>query len=67
MSIGIKASQAFSPNKIADLALWLEATDLGTIIESGGAVSQWNDKSSNGLNVTQGTGSAQPMTGVNTR
>jgi len=31
-------------------ALWFDATDASTIIESGGDVSQWNDKSGNGDN-----------------
>jgi len=65
MSAGIIASQAFVPNKIDSLVLWLDATDLGTIIESGGAVSEWRDKSGNGNHATQFTGSAQPLTGVN--
>jgi len=30
--------------------LWFDAADASTIIESGGAVSQWNDKSGNGDN-----------------
>jgi len=66
MSIGIIASQAFSPNKLSGLRLWLDASDLGTIIESGGDVSQWNDKSSDNNDVTQATGSKQPKTGVDT-
>lgn len=63
MSIGIIASQAFSPNKISGLKLWLDASDLGTIIDSGGFVSQWNDKSANGNNARQATGALQPITG----
>jgi len=43
-----------------DTALWLDAADASTINESGGAVSQWNDKSGNGRNVTQATSSRQP-------
>ena len=66
MSIGVVASQAFSPNKLSDLILWLDASDLATIIESGGNVSQWNDKSSNANNVVQTFGSKQPVTGVDT-
>lgn len=46
------------------LQLWLDAADTSTIISSGGSVSQWNDKSGKGNNVTQGTGSAQPTTGA---
>jgi len=46
--------------------LWLDASDTSTITESGGAVSQWNDKSGNAHNVTQATGAAQPTTNLNT-
>ena len=41
-------------------ALWLDAADASTITESGGAVSQWNDKSGNGRNATQATSSSRP-------
>lgn len=47
-------------------ALWLDASDLSTITQSGGAVSQWSDKSGNGRHATQTTGSAQPATGIAT-
>jgi hypothetical protein len=43
--------------------VWLDAADTSTITESSGSVSQWNDKSGNGYNVTQGTGLNQPTTG----
>jgi hypothetical protein len=52
---------------LPNLALWLDAADTATITESGGAVSQWDDKSGNGYNVTQGTGAAQPTTGSTTQ
>jgi hypothetical protein len=41
--------------------LWLDAADASTITESGGAVSQWNDKSGNGRNVTQAISARQPV------
>ena len=47
-------------------ALWLDAADLSTITESGGAVSQWDDKSGNGYHAVQATGSEQPVTGTRT-
>lgn len=50
----------------SSLKLWLDASDLSTITESGGAVSQWSDKSGNGNHATQGTGAAQPLTNANT-
>jgi len=64
--IGVTASQAFVPNKIADLILWLEASDISTIINSGGFVSGWKDKSKNGNNAAQTTGANQPTTGIET-
>ncbi len=54
---------AFTPNRLVGLSLFLDASDTDTIIESGGAVSQWNDKSSNINNAIQGAGANQPMTG----
>jgi hypothetical protein len=48
--------------------LWLDASDTSptNIINSSGKVSLWADKSGNGNNATQGTGSSQPTTGVAT-
>jgi hypothetical protein len=43
-----------------DTALWLDAADPSTITESGGAVSQWNDKSGNNYHVSQSTAADQP-------
>jgi hypothetical protein len=48
-------------------ALWLDAADTATITESGGSVSQWDDKSGNSRNFTQGTAGAQPTTGTRTQ
>jgi len=42
-------------------ALWLDAADASTITESGGAVSQWNDKSGNNRNVMQATAADRPV------
>ena len=41
-------------------ALWLDAADASTITESGGAVSQWDDKSGNSYHVSQATAANQP-------
>lgn len=56
----------FQPGSISGLALWLDASDLTTITESSGAVSQWNDKSGNARHVSQGTAAQQPTTGSST-
>jgi len=49
-------------------ALWLDAAEASTIHEdtTPGFVSQWDDKSGNGNDVTQVTGSLQPATGTRT-
>lgn len=41
-------------------ALWLDAADSSTITLNGSNVSQWNDKSGNGRNVSQATAASQP-------
>lgn len=56
----------FSPVQIPNCALWLDAADTSTITQVAGAVSQWNDKSGNGNNVTQPTGANKPVTGTTT-
>lgn len=53
-------SAAFSPSDISGLQLWLDADDSDTITLNGSTVSQWNDKSGNDYNVSQGTASNQP-------
>jgi hypothetical protein len=58
----ILGKQTFSPLDLSP-ALWLDASDTATITASSGSVSQWDDKSGNGRNVTQGTAAAQPTTG----
>ena len=48
------------PTDISDLILWLDPSDLTTITESSGLVSQIDDKSELGNNFNQGSASAQP-------
>jgi hypothetical protein len=50
----------FSPDSIAGLQLWLDSSDESAITQSSGSVSEWNDKSGNGNNAVQATGSYQP-------
>jgi len=61
--IGITASQAFVPNKGSGLSFWLDGSDLGTLTDSAGDLSAWDDKSKNNIDFTQGTGLNQPQTG----
>jgi hypothetical protein len=46
-------------------ALWLDAADASTITESGGVVSQWNDKSGNLRHASQGNAANQPTYSLN--
>lgn len=69
--LGIMAS-AISGNltptsPVAGYKVWLDAADTGTITQSGGAVSQWTDKSANAYAFTQATASYKPTTGANTQ
>ena len=56
----------FLPTNITNLQLWLDADDSGTITQSSGNVSQWDDKSGNENHGTQGTEANQPNTGTRT-
>lgn len=58
-------SVPWTPSEITT-ALWLDAADTSTIVQSGGLVSQWSDKSGNAHHAVQATGSLQPQTGADT-
>ena len=58
------AGGGFSPTDLTGLVLWLDASDAGSITESGGAVSQWNDLSGNGYHVSQATEAFKPTLSV---
>jgi hypothetical protein len=50
------------PIPMTNMIAWYDASDSSTITESGGQVSQLDDKSGNGFDLTQGTSSYQPLT-----
>lgn len=54
----------FDPRSIANLGLWLDASDASTITIATG-VSEWRDKSGNGRNFLQGVGNNQPVVRTN--
>lgn len=64
---GARYAKPFTPLSVAGLQAWYDAADTSTITSSSGAVSQWNDKSGNGRNLTQGSGTLQPITGTRSR
>ena len=55
------APAAWTPADLgASLALWLDAEDTASITLNGSNVAQWDDKSGNGRNFSQGTAASQP-------
>ena len=54
------------PIPLGGLNGWWDADDSSTITASGGAISQWNDKSGGDRHVTQPTAGLQPTTGIAT-
>jgi hypothetical protein len=50
--------RAFNPTDISGCRLWLDAADSNTITLSSGSLTQWNDKSGNGRNLTAVSGYA---------
>ena len=48
----------FSPRSITGCSFWFDATDSSTITLSSGSLTQWNDKSGNGRNLTAVSGYA---------
>lgn len=65
--LGITASSRVSAAApLAGYSLWLDASDATTFTySSGSVVSQWNDKSANGYNLTQSTVGYQPTRETN--
>ena len=59
MRPALRFTPAFTPISIGGCQLWLDGADTSTIITSTG-VSQWNDKSGNAYNLTQGSSGSQP-------
>jgi hypothetical protein len=56
----VAAAGAWTPAQLPGLALWLDANDASTITLNGSNVSQWDDKSPNGHNVSNASASTQP-------
>lgn len=54
MSTSLINKQQFIPSRLSNLAVWLDSADPSTIIQSGGYVTQWNDKSQNQNNFLTG-------------
>lgn len=59
-------TSSWTPASLPNLVAWYDASNAGSITQSGGFASQINDLSGNGYHLTQGTGASQPATGANT-
>lgn len=57
---------SFTPPDNPDLAVWYDASDLGSITQSGSLVSQFNDKSGNSNHATQSDDALKPTSGSRT-
>jgi hypothetical protein len=66
-AVGSPSIIPFNPADIANLKAWYDASDTATITVSGTAVTQWNDKSGNAYNVTQGTAGLRPQSNTRTQ
>lgn len=62
-----KAGGNFSPSSLTNLVLWLDAQNTGSITQSSGNVTAWNDLSGNSNNYTTATaaGTVTVTTGIN--
>jgi hypothetical protein len=64
----IASSKLVAPTApVSGYKAWYDASDTGTITVSGSNVTQWNDKSANGLNLVQATSAKQPLSGTRTQ
>ena len=61
----VSAIGTLNPTSISGCQLWFDANDLTTIVKTGSAVSQWNEKSGNGYSVVQATTANQPTYATN--
>lgn len=58
----------WTPADITGLGAWYDASDLASLtLDGSGYCSEWRDLSGNGRHLSQGTGSAQPRSGVRTQ
>lgn len=63
--VSVKPTAKWLPTQVTGCALWLDAADSATVIRTGTAVTQWNDKSGNGRNVTKTSATTNPVYTLN--
>ena len=57
----------WNPTQIAGIAMWLDASDISTVVVSGSVVTQWRDKSGSGNNANAYTSNPTLVTNVQNR
>lgn len=62
--LATKNQAPFAPTDVAGIVAWYDANDSNTLSLSGSTVTQWNDKSGNGYNLTRGNGTNGPSSGT---
>jgi hypothetical protein len=60
-NLGVFSSTPLWTPALISTSLWLDASDSLTVTLSGSEVTQWNDKSGNGLNCSQATSANRPI------
>lgn len=58
-------SSIFTPKSIPQLAMWFDAADISTFVLASNVITQWNDKSGNGYNLSNINGSPSNPTYAN--
>jgi hypothetical protein len=61
------ASGAFNPKSIANLGLWLDASNTSSLTFNATTVSEWRDLSGNARHFAQDTGASQPVANTRTQ
>lgn len=64
MSISLINKERFNPSSLSNLAVWLDAGDSNTLVQTNGLVTQWKDKSSNGNNFSPTSRSPARLTAI---
>lgn len=65
-ALGPVLTARMTPNDITGIVAWYDASIVGSVTETLGAVSQWDDQGPNGYDVGQSTGANQPLLVDNT-
>ena len=57
----LRAGTSFAPGQLGNLASWFDGADATSVVQSGGAMSGWTDKSGSGNSLGQSVAANQPV------